>query len=353
MKKIYITLIAALLFSCADEDFNSDNGIPEYPKAEIETLREAPYTIGAAVNVGVLKSNTNYKNTLVKEISRLSTENAMKMNVISKGRKQYYFDDADYLVDFALENNMVIHGHTLIWYKHEPDWLSTFVGTKEDWKILMKEYIQDVVGRYKGKVKSWDVVNEIMTDKGELRDETETIWMKHIGSEYVELAFEYAHEADPDATLFYCEYGHEYSHARRYAVNHLADSLAKKGVPIHGLSLQMHVNTNRPLEDVRYAITAAANTGLKIHVSELDVAVNPSKTATEFTKEMAYTQQEYYRVVMKTMMDIPENQRFGVTLWGIHDGHSWLSSNPDWPLPFDKDFNKKPAYDGILQGIYQ
>lgn len=350
MKNIYITLIAVLLFSCANEDFNSDNGIPEYPKAEIETLREAPYTIGAAVNIAFLKSNIDYKNTLIKEMSSITTKNALTMNTVSVDRGQYNFNDVDYIVNFAQENNMYIHGHALIDHENIPNWVLAFNGSKEDWKKLMQEYIQDIVKRYKDKITSWDVVNEVIDDKGTLRS---CIWLQNIGPEYIELAFRYAHEADPKAVLFYNEYGHEYSHVRRYAVNHLADSLAKKGVPIHGIGLQMHTNTNRLTTDLRYAITAAAVTGLKIHVSELDVSVNPNKQNITFSDELATAQQECYRIITKTMMDIPAEQRFGVTICGIHDASSWLSGNPDWPLLFNDDFERKPAYDGILQGIYQ
>lgn len=353
MKKIFIYLpitFALLTASCDKEEFNSDNSIPEYPAANIENLRQSPYPIGAAVNINTLKNNQEYRNTVIKEMSSITGENAMKMNTISKGRKEYSFDDADYLVNFAQENNMRVHGHTLIWYKHTPDWVANFSGSAEDWKTIMKEYIHDVVGRYKGKVASWDVVNEVIDDKGGLRD---CVWLKNIGPEYIELAFQYAHEADPDAKLFYNDYGHEYSHTRRYTVNHIADSLAQKGVPIHGIGLQMHTNVNRSENDLRYAVIAAAMSKLMVHVSEFDVAVNPdSKKDVTFTDELASRQKDRYRTVAKAMLNIPESQRFGITMWGVHDSSSWLSSNPDWALPFNDKFERKPAYDGILQGIY-
>ncbi|WP_080905532.1 endo-1,4-beta-xylanase [Parabacteroides sp. Marseille-P3160] len=348
---IYIPFFWVFIFSsCDKEEFNSDNGIIEPPTAHIENLRQAPYPIGAAINVNTLKNNSEYRNAVIKEMSSVTAENAMKMNTISEGRRQYNFEDADYLVNFAQENNMRVHGHTLIWYKHTPGWISDFSGNTEEWKTIMKEYIQDVVGRYKGKVTSWDVVNEIIDDQGELRD---CIWLQKIGPEYIELAFRYAHEADPDALLFYNDYGHEYSDTRRYAVNYIADSLAKKGVPIHGIGLQMHTNINRSVDDLRYAITAAAITKLKVHVSELDVAVNPEKKNITFTTDLALKQKDSYRAVMKAMMDIPQDQQFGVTMWGVHDPSSWLSNNPDWALPFNNNFERKPAYEGILQGVYK
>ena len=353
MKSRYFSVIALLaigLGACRKEKFNSDNSAPVYPVAAIETLRQSPYPMGAALNISTLKTNANYRATVIKEMSSVTGENAMKMSVISQGRKNYNFADADYLVNFAVENKMRVHGHTLIWYKNTPSWITSFSGTKEDWKALMKEYIQDVVTRYKDKVASWDVVNEIINDDGSLRD---CIWLQKIGAEYIELAFQYAHEADPKALLFYNDYGHEYSQTRRLKAYTIADSLAKKNVPIHGIGLQMHTSVSRAAADIRYAITAAAVTGLKVHVSELDVAVNPNKTLTAFNATVAEQQKVLYRAAAKAMMDIPEAQRFGVTMWGVHDPSSWLSTNPDWALPFNNLFERKPAYEGLLQGIYQ
>jgi endo-1,4-beta-xylanase len=347
---IFILLsVSLVIFSCKKEEYNSDNSAPVYPKADITSLKQAPYIIGAAINVNTLKNNTNYRNTVINEMNSVTAENAMKMNVISLGRKNYFWDDADYLVDFAVTNKLRVHGHTLVWYKNIPSWVTSFSGTAEDWKTIYKEYIQDVVTRYKGKIASWDVVNEIINDDGSLRD---CIWLQKIGPQYIELAFQYAHEADPQAVLFYNDYGHEYSHTRRLKAFSLADSLARKGVPIHGIGLQMHTNINRSLDDLRYAVTAAAVTGLKIHVSELDVAVNPDKTITSFNNTVALKQQNSYRAVAKAMLDLPEGQRYGITMWGVHDPSSWLSANPDWALPFNSSFEKKPAYDGLLQGFY-
>src|SRR5690606_38547376 len=128
-----------------------------------------------------------------------------------------------------------------------------------EWIAIMREYIQTVVGCYRGKIASWDVLNEIILDDGSLRP---SVWLTNIGQEYIGLAYQFAHEADPDALLFYNDYGHEYSNNRRLATTQLADSLVDPGVPIHGIGLQMHNNTNRPINDLRYAIMSAATTKL-------------------------------------------------------------------------------------------
>ena len=354
IKSLYILALSlsVLFTSCGQDEFNSDNSIPEYPEANISTLREAPYPIGAALNVNTLKNNQKYRETVIREMNSITAENAMKMNLLSAGRGQYNWTDADYLVNFAESNNMRVHGHTLIWYKHTPAWVESFTGTTEDWKALMKEYIQDVVGHYKGRVASWDVVNDIYDETTqELRS---CVWLTNIGPEYIELAFRYAHEADPDALLFYNEFGNEWSHAQRSFTKHLADSLSSKGVPIHGIGIQMHTNINRSSNDLRYAIIAAAQTKLKVHVSELDIAVNPDKKPDlVFTDDLALKQKEKYRVVSEAMLDIPQSQQYGITFWGVADPTSWLISGPDWVLPFDANYEKKPAYSGLLQGLYQ
>lgn len=355
MKKIFliIPLALVLLVSCDREEFNSDNSIAvvEYPLANIASLKEAPYPIGGALTPNNLKNNAAYKQTVINEMTSMTSENAMKMANISRGRKQYFWDDVDYLVNFGIENKMRVHGHTLIWHNSTPAWITSFVGTKEDWKLIMKEYIQDVVGRYKGKIKSWDVVNEVIDDNGVLR---ESVWKKNIGEEFIALAFQYAHEADPDAILFYNEYGHEYSAARRLAVYQLAMKLKAENVPINGLGLQMHVPVTRSEADIRYAIFSAAKTGFKIHVSELDVALNPSLNKSfVLTNELLQQQKDVYRYAAKAMMELPVEQQYGITFWGVADPNSFLSSGPDFPAVFDFTYKRKPAYDGLLQGFYK
>ncbi len=348
---LYFHLVLIAFAACEVEKFESDNSIPDYPEAAIATLRESPYPMGAAVAMGALRDNETYRQTVITEMGSITAENAMKMNNISTGRGTYFWDDADDLVDFAEQHGIRVHGHTLLWYQHTPNWVSEFSGSREEWIAIMREYIQAVVGRYRGRVASWDVVNEIILDDGTLRP---SVWLTNIGREYIGLAFQFAHEADPDALLFYNDYGHEYSHNRRLASKQLADSLVDAGIPIHGIGLQMHTNTNRSVNDLRYAIMAAATTKLLVHVSEFDVAVNPdgNPNAT-FTDALAVRQRESYRAVAKAMLDLPQEQRFGITFWGVSDNNSWLRNRPDWPLVFDSDYQRKPAYNGLLQGIYQ
>lgn len=363
MKFRYLYIIAALAMfftSCGQEEFDSDNSIPEVPTVE-GNLKEAPFDFGMAVNINTLKTNTTYRQTIIDNATRVTGENAMKMNTISIGKGRYNFSDGDYLVEFAQENGIKVHGHTLLWYKHTPDWIKNYQGDSAAFVDIMREYIYDVVGHYKGKIVSWDVINEVVNDNGVVytTDGTkENIWMKKIGIDYIALAFQFAHEADPDALLFYNEYGHEYSALRRTGVNNLVKDLKAKGVPIDGIGLQMHTNILRSTTDLRNSIVMmAGSTKVKIHVSELDIALNSDNkitaaNVTDSIKNVLFAQQQiWYREVSKAMYNLPTDQQFGITFWGVSDNNTSVSSSPDWPLVFDGNYQKKPAFQGLLQGF--
>lgn len=345
------------LTSCNNEYLYPLSNNPVVTRTETqESLKNSPFPFGMAVGVNYLKSDERYKEIVKSEVTRISTENAMKMNVISRGRRVYNWTDPDCVVDFAQNNNLKIHGHTLLWYRQTPQWIANFKGEREDWIEIMKEYIFDVVGRYKGKVCSWDVINEVINDNGEVYEKNgnyENIWMKNIGIEYIDLAFHFAHAADPDALLFYNEYGYEYSQPRRMGVNKLVNSLKKKGVPIHGIGLQMHTNINHPISDLRNSIIMLADsTKLLVHISELDVSLNPKHDPNlKLTDELLKRQQVYYCEIVKAVNQIPKEQQFGITCWGVIDSSSYLAPNPDWPLLFDNCYHRKLAYQGVLEGF--
>jgi len=348
-----------LFFSCGNSEDITPIPIPDtIPIDTVSTVdttslkKVSPFPFGAALNVYLLKNNTKYRSTVIKEFNSVTPENAMKMKNISLGRGLYNWTDADYIVDFAQQNGMRIHGHALVWYKSTPDWVTNFVGTKEDWKQILHEYIVAVVGKYKGKISSWDVLNEAINDDGTSRD---CVWLQNIGIEYIDLCFQYAREADPDVLLFYNEYGTEYSSAKRTAVNKLVNDLIGRSIPIDGIGLQMHTSIARSNSDIQNAITVAAQTGLKIHVAEFDIKVNPDKLQDiTYNATLAAAQKEKYKVAAKALFDLPTTQRYGFTFWGVCDTNSWIPAEygcPDWPLPFDSDYNRKDAYYGILEGL--
>ena len=323
------------------------------PVDESVTLQNAmPFKFGAAVNNSLLRQTAAYRNVVIKEFNSLTSENAMKFAQLHPSENTYTWTEADYLVDFAQQNGKRVHGHTLIWHKNPPAWVTNFQGDAAAWDNLMKTHIQTVVARYKGKIASWDVVNEAIAENGTLR--TESIWYQKLGPSFIEKAFIYAHEADPDALLFYNDYGHEYSAVKRAAIIKLVTDLKAKGVPIDGIGLQMHTQVNQTDANLVAAITTAAATGLLVHVSELDIAVNPTKTKDiSFTNELAQAQAAKYQLIVRTFNSIPKNQQYGITTWNVTDSDSWIPPTynvPDWPLPFNNLYQRKAAYQGILNG---
>lgn len=326
----------------------------DLPTPEKQTLREAVFPFGGAISPEFLKNDTQYRELAAREFSSITAEYVMKMTAISRGKDVYDFAAADEIIDFARKNKMRVHGHTLVWYRETPEWLKNYTGTREDFIMLLEKYIKAVAGHFKGKVVSWDVVNEALLDDGSIRIE-ENIWYQKIGLEYIEIAFRAAHKADPDALLFYNEYGQEYSKVKSDAVNKLMDELIEKRVPIHGIGLQMHTNANINDLQLKQAVRDAGAKGLKVHISELDVQTNMENNSDYvFTEESALKQKEVYRWATEAMMELPANQRFGITFWGVTDQYSWrwlYEGIPDKVLPFSEKYEHKPGYKGILEGL--
>ena len=310
-----------------------------------------PFPMGASINVSLLKNSSIYNGLVTKEFNSVTAENAMKFGALHPSENTYNWVDADYIVSYAISNNKRIHGHTLNWYKSLPSWVTAFSGDSIAWESLLKSHIQNVVAHFKGKVASWDVVNEYFNSDGTVRN---SIWVTKLGQDYIARCFQYAHQADPDALLFYNDFGQESSPAKRNAISNLINSFQTRGIPIQGIGMQFHINFNQPEATIMAAINFAKGTGLKVHISELDIAVNVAKIqGLVFTSAMASQQAEMYRSVVKAYNSIPKSQQFGITTWNVGDADSWIPAfqgAPDWPLPFDINYIRKPAYKAIIEG---
>ncbi|TCD01982.1 endo-1,4-beta-xylanase [Pedobacter frigidisoli] len=320
------------------------------------SLKQLPFPFGAAISAELLRTDPRYKALIIREFKSISTENAMKFGIIHPLENTYNWTDGDEIVAFAQANCIRVHGHTLNWYQDAPDWLKNFDGDKNAWENLLKTHIQTIVKHYKGKVTSWDVVNEAFEDDGRYRN---SIWVQKLGTDYIARAFQYAHEADPVALLFYNdygqEYGYEYKGLKRNAILALVNELKSRGVPINGIGLQMHTKYTQSDFDISLAISTAAETGLKVHISELDVALNPNFDATlTFSPSLDEMQASKYKAIVKLYNAIPKAQQFGITTWNVTDKDSWVPvffKRPDWPLPFNADYHRKAAYRGIFDGL--
>lgn len=225
----------------------------------------------------------------------------------------------------------------------------------------LNTFITAEVTRYKAKVHSWDVVNELLADNGTLRDNTNTtagndvlVWSNYLGRDYALKAFTYAQAADPTALLFINDYDLEARPVKLDSLIAMVKELKSKGAKIDGIGTQMHISWNTSYDAIDQMMKKLAATGLKIHVSELDVKINPtSRSGFVLTPlEANYQALMYQYVVQSYLKYIPQAQQFGITIWGVTDNTSWLyKSGLDYPLLYNADYSKKQAYSGVLGAL--
>ena len=291
---------------------------------------------------------------ILKHFASLTAENVMKMGPIHPEENRYFWDNADKIVNFASSNGLRMRGHTLCWYQQTPSWMFMDAAgnavTKEVLLARLKAHIQQVAGRYKGKIYAWDVVNEAVADNGDLVYR-ETNWYKICGEEYIAKAFQWAHEADPDAKLFYNDYNTE-NPAKRDKIYKMLKGLLDAGVPVHGIGLQGHWGLTNPSEtNLRAAIEKFSSLGLKVQITELDISVYSSDkeaAVVPLTGEKEQMQMDQYKMVFKVFRDY-KAVITGVTFWNISDKTSWLDNFPvrgrkNYPLLFDQNLQPKKAF---------
>ena len=348
------------------------------PAKERPTLKDAfknDFLVGVALNSFQFTGKDTLADAIVKEqFNSISPENALKWMSIHPKLDSYNFKDADRYVEFGEKNNMFIIGHTLVWHSQVPMWVfQDEKGNAVDRETLlnrMHDHIQTVVGRYKGKIKGWDVVNEALNDDGTLR---QTQWMKIIGEDYIEKAFQFAHEADPDAELYYNDYSLPNSSKRNGAIK-LIKNLQSKGIKISGVGMQGHYKMDWPTAaQVDSTIKAFAELGIEVMITELDIDALPQAT---FNMGADVSQSVEAREKLNPYKDeLPDSvqqllaERYAglfsvfvnnskdvsrVTFWGVSDSNSWLNNWPvrgrtSYPLLFDRKGNPKPAYDAVIK----
>lgn len=326
-----------------------------------KTLKEA-YKDYFPIGVAVAPRNLSGPEAelIVKQFSSVTPENAMKMGPIHPEPGRYNWQDADAIVAFAQKNGMKVRGHTLCWHNQTPKWFFTDdEGKQVGREVLLdrlKEHINTVVGRYKGKIYAWDVVNEAVPDTSS-SIYRESKFFQIIGEDYIEKAFEFAHAADPDAQLFYNDYNTE-SASKREKIFRLLKKLKEKNVPVHGVGLQGHWSVYEPTAaELEKSITQFAGLGLVVQITELDVSVHPKeherrqKKPTDsavLTPEMTTGQTAQYKMLFDVFRK-HKGTLTGVTFWNVSDKSTWLDNFPvmgrkDYPLLFDQTYQPKPAY---------
>ncbi len=302
--------------------------------------------VGAAVPVEALKGDASYARTLAREYNALTPENAMKWDTIHPEQNRYDFAPADSIVRFARAHDMAVRGHTLVWYRQVPSWVTDRSWTRPELEQVLHDHIRRVVGHYRGKIAQWDVVNEAFDSEGKLRD---SIWMRVIGPEYIDLAFRWAHEADSDAKLFYNDYDLEFPGAKARAVMALVRDLQRRGVPIDGVGIQAHELTVRPpsRNELQSALRGYAGLGLDVGITELDVGVYLPTSAAKLDEQAAV-----YSDVLDACLAVSRCGTF--VTWGFTDKYSWIPSElPGFgdALPFDANYATKPAFTALRRGL--
>ena len=371
-KWIVPCLAASLALSCAGSEKS-----PEQTPTSLKEAAEGDFYIGAALNYDQVYGRDEKAVALIKEqFNTISPENMLKMGPIHPKQNEYNWEPADKYVAFGEENGMFTVGHTLVWHSQAPDWI--FVDesgnqvSKDTLLQRMRNHISTVAGRYKGKIDGWDVVNEALNDDGTLR---QSKWLEIGGEEFLQKAFEYAKEADPEAELYYNDYS-LWKPAKREGAVRLVKSLQEKGIKVDGIGMQGHYGIDYPsLEDIEASIEAFADLGVKVMITELDIDLLPNPTGRQGA-DIVHTveEQEGYNPYPENLPDSVQQKlakRYAdifdlfhkhrdkisrVTFWGVADHHSWLNNWPmngrtSYPLVFDRNYQPKPAHSAIVEAI--
>ncbi|WP_295674392.1 endo-1,4-beta-xylanase [uncultured Mucilaginibacter sp.] len=317
------------------------------------------FPVGVAVSAADLKDPGEVA-LILSQFNSLTPENAMKMGPIHPEENRYNWKDADSIVAFAQAHGLKVRGHNLCWHEQAPKWMfRDSLGNPVSKEVLLKrlkDHITTVVNRYKGKIYAWDVVNEAIDDDSTkfLRN---SLWYQICGDDFIAKAFEYAHEADPGAILFYNDYNTERPE-KRGRVYRLLKQLLDAGVPINGVGIQAHWSVYEPgQKELVETIKKFASLGLKVQVTELDISIYPWEKnqrmlrpgeSDAYAADLEKKQIEKFAEVFKTFRQFREVIT-GVTFWNISDRNTWLDNYPvhgrkNYPLLFDQKFQPKKVY---------
>ena len=324
-----------------------------------QTLREgaesAEVLVGTAVRAEQL-SEAAYAATLAREYNLMEPEDALKWWVLRPDRETFDFRQGDEIVGFAQAHGMKVRGHCLLWGRSNPAWLTSGSFTAEQLAHLAQQHIARVVGHYAGKVFAWDVVNEALDENGEARD---SIWNtgqdgkdRATTTEYIAQAFRWAHQADGKALLFYNEAEAEGLGRKSDAVYAMLKDFRARGVPVDGVGLQMHIaDLHADVPAVAANIARLSKLGLQVHITELDVALPVDAEGNLRDPKDLEKQAEIYAGIVRACL---QNQDCtAIQTWGFSDKYSWIGSSSrktrGWGLPFDRTYQKKPAYQAILR----
>lgn len=306
--------------------------------------------IGAALSVEALADDAVYAELAGREFNSVTPENAMKWGPTEPSQGELTFAGADAIVEFAEAHDQRVRGHTLVWHQQLPAWVTDAL-TAEELGAAMDARIDAMLARYRGRVATWDVVNEAIDDTAHPRD---TLFLRKLGIAYIERAFRRARAADPDAELVYNDYGIEEPNPKSDAVYALVEDLVSRGVPIDAVGIQFHVGAyDLASFDLREAgiranVQRFAGLGVAVHFTEMDVRIAslPGEQAARLDH-----QRRVYQLLTAICQSEPGCT--SLTFWGFTDRFSWIDGaiGPDDPLLYDDALERKPAYQGVSAGM--
>jgi endo-1,4-beta-xylanase len=348
-----------------------------------EAARGSGMLIGTAVRPAQL-SEAAYASTLAREFNMVEPEDALKWEVVHPEPRAFDFVQADQIVDFAARHGMKVRGHTLVWHRQNPKWLTERKYSSAELATILARHIKTVVGHYRGRIFAWDVVNEAFDElqPGELRS---TIWRDEPGIEiaashelrasstqdrselaarsskppysYIEQCFRWAHEADPKALLFYNEAEAETVNPKSDAVYAMVRDFRKRGVPIDGVGLQMHIaNLGADVASISANIKRFTDLGVQVHITEMDVALpvdSSGNARSEVRSDDLHRQADIYREIASACRS--HAGCTAIQTWGFTDKYSWIGSHSKYAqgaaLPFDRNYDAKPAYYALREAL--
>jgi endo-1,4-beta-xylanase len=331
--------------------------IAQSPSGTLRQAADGRHVIIGAAAASRFLDEAEYSAILGSEFSQLQAENEMKFGPIhprpDTDPNPYDFKGGDALVAFALRHNMIVRGHTLVWHRQVPKWVTDGGFSAPQLADILRGHIKTVMGHYGSKVYAWDVVNEAFNDDGAVRP---SIWYDQpgigagAGTKYVEQALRWAHEADPGAKLFYNDYDAEEVNKKSDAIYAMAKDFKARGVPLDGIGFQAHVTLKfddpATLGSFAKNLDRFAKLGLELHITELDVRLNDSSPAS------LSAQAKVYGDIATLCVQQPACKL--LQTWGFTDKHSWIPTffkGQGWALLWDDKYQKKPAYAAVSEAL--
>lgn len=326
---------------------------PAVPKNDVRTNTDPLRTLaakrglllGTAFSVGAFRKDPRYREVIAREFNCLVAENEMKLDVLQRVRGQFDFGPAEVMMAFAIRHDMKVRAVPLVWHDALPEWAAKKTFPRQEALDILRDHIFTVMHHFRGRVFAWDVLNEGLSDKGPgLREEGP--WYHSIGPEYAEMVYRWAHEADPDARLFYNDFDMDGMSEKADRCYRWVKELLARGVPIHGIGLQYHVQLDKhPAQaEVTENIRRFNDLGLAVHITELDVWLPKDATEEDFRQQAMV-----YRGVFEAALSAPKCP--AILFWGFTDRYSWVpgisNGTYDHALIFDRDYRPKPAYEAI------